>query len=151
MRTSSLLLVAFLAAVAVGCCLVRPLPAPSLASFAGRWKGEVRFLERELAADYGTLPIELELGVDGELAGSLSGVVLGDLQAFAFESGGLELHATLEGDVVTSGSLAPQEQHCVVLLLHPEHEGRIEGNLHLKSNFAFDLSMHVCALELQRE
>jgi hypothetical protein len=151
MRKSSLLLVALLAAVAVGCCLVRPLPAPPLASFAGRWKGEARFLDRELATEYGALPVSLELGADGALAGSLGEVALGELQAFAFEFGGLEMRAKLAGNVLTTGSLAPQGQHCVVLLLHPEHAGQIEGNLHLKSNFAFDVSMRVCALELRRE
>lgn len=147
----SLVLASLLVLVSVGCCLVRPAPAPPVAAFAGSWAGTARFLDRDLAVEYGALAVELECGADGALAGSLGGVALRELQAFAFESGGLELRATLAGDIVTSGSLAPQDQHRVVLLLQPERDGFIDGNLHLKSNFAFDLSMRVCALELRRQ
>ncbi len=138
----SLLLVALLAAGAVGCGLVRRLPASSLVSFVGRWKGDARFLDRKLAAECGALPVSLELGADG---------ALGELQAFVFESGGLEVLATLAGDVVPSGSLASLDLHSVVLPLESEHAGCTKDDLQLKSKLAFDLSMRVCALELRRE
>lgn len=150
-KSLPLVLGSLLVLVGVGCCLVRPLPAPPVSVFAGRWTGEARFLERALAAEHGALAVELECGADGTFAGSLGGVALADWEALAFESGGLELRASLAGDVVTGGSLAAQDQRRVVLLLFPERDGRRAGNLHLKSNFVFDPSMRVGALKLLRE
>jgi hypothetical protein len=127
-----------------------PRPTPSPAPFVGRWSGEAPFLDRDLAAEYTAFPVELEVRPDGTLSGSLGGARLAEVELYAWEEHGLEVHARIDGSIFPEGSLSSRDKDCVVLLLPTEHDGTLSGNLHLKSNFAFDLSMHVCGLELTR-
>lgn len=136
--------------VLVGCCLVSTRPTASPTPFVGRWSGEAPFLDRDLAAEYTAFPVELEVRPDGTLSGSLGGARLAEVELYAWEEHGLEIHARIEGSIFTEGSLPSRGKDCVVLLLPPQHDGVLSGNLHLKSNFAFDLSMKVCGLELVR-
>ena len=144
-----LLAIAFLS-VLVGCCLVSTRPAASPAPFVGRWSGEAPFLDRDLAAEYERFPVELEVRSDGTLSGTLGAARVADVELYAWEERGLEVHARIEGSIFAEGSLSSRDKDCVVLLLPPEQEGALSGNLHLKSNFTFDLSMLVCGLELTR-
>jgi hypothetical protein len=144
-----LIATAFLS-VLVGCCLMSPRTTASPAPFVGRWSGEAPFLDRDLSAEYRAISVELDVRVDGTLAGSLGAARLVDVELYGWEEQGLEVRARIDGAIFPEGSLPSREKRSVVLLLPSERDGTLSGNLHLKSDFTFDLSMLVCGLELTR-
>jgi len=116
----------------------------------GAWAGEGRFLDRDLNAEYGTFPVVIEVHPDDSVTGTVGvaevtdGVVKSRPEDFLIEAG-------LAGPVFPEGSLPRQHKDCVVFLLEPPVDRASTGNLHLKTNHAFDFSMRVCAVELTRQ
>lgn len=132
----------------IGCCAVSTKRAPPSPALLGAWSGEARFLDRDLASEYGTFAVELELAPDGSATGTVGAATLVDGRVTERETEFL-VEARLEGDVFATGSLPPQEKTHAALVLALPKEGRALGNLHLKSNPVFDFTLRVCALELE--
>lgn len=143
------LLLVLIVASLIGCCLVPSKSVPPAATTLGVWSGQARFLDRDLAAEYGPFAVELEIGPDGLASGTIGSASLS--AALASERGDeLIVEGSLEGDVFATGSLPAQGKSLAVLILSKPSDGRTSGNLHLKSNGFFDFTLRVCALELGR-
>lgn len=115
----------------------------------GTWSGEGRFLDRELAKEYGTFPVGIDVHADNSVSGTVgkatlsAGVVKRRPEDFLIEG-------RLEGAVFESGSLPAEKKDSVVLILAPPENAATTGDIHLKSGRSFDVRMRVCGVKLAR-
>jgi hypothetical protein len=115
----------------------------------GSWTGEGRFYDRDLNQEYGKFPVAFEIDPDGSVRGHVGeatltdGVVKSRPEDFLVE-------ARLNGSVFGDGSLPDEHKDRVVFILEPPDGAAMNGDFHLKTNFAFDISMRAGALTLER-
>lgn len=115
----------------------------------GSWVGEGRFYDRDLKAEYGTVPVTLEIASDNTVSGMVghaavtAGVIKSRPQDFLIE-------AALEGDVFESGTLPGEDKDSLVVILQAPEGAATDGDFHLKTNLAFDFGMRAGAVKLAR-
>ena len=117
----------------------------------GTWAGEGRFYDRDLNEEYGTFTVAFEVHPDGTVSGTVGsanltgGVIKSRPEDFLVE-------AELAGNVFEDGSLPEEHKDRVVFILEPPGAAAAgtNGDFHLKTNLAFDVTMRAGALTLTR-
>lgn len=115
----------------------------------GTWSGQGRFLDRDLAAEYGSFPVDLEIHPDRSVSGHVGAATLGQAEVKRRPEDFL-IDGTLSGQIFERSPLPGEAQNCVVLLLAPPGDSATEADLHLKSRRSFDPRMRVCDVKLVR-
>jgi len=116
----------------------------------GSWAGQACFLDRHLHREYGGFPVALEIHPDNSVTGSVGAATLSGGVVTSRRDDYL-IRARLEGPVFSAGSLPGEEKDCVVFILEPPQSADTKGNIHLKTNYAFDFHMRVGGLALSRQ
>ncbi len=115
----------------------------------GAWAGEGRFYDRDLAQEYGTYPVAIEVHADDTVTGSVGAARLLEGSIVSRPEDHL-VRARLTGAVFAEGSLPGEDRDCVVLILQTTDGAVTGGNIHLKTNFTFDFAMRVGEVALSR-
>ena len=115
----------------------------------GSWTGQGRFLDRDLAGEYGEFSVSIEIHPDNSVTGTVGAATLTDAVVRSRPEDFL-IEGELEGAVFREGSLPGEKKDCVVFILAPPDGAVTGGNIHLKTNLTFDVKMRVGGLELAR-
>ncbi len=145
-----ILVCALIGAALLGCCLVSTKSGPSAPELRGTWTGEARFLDRDLAKEYGSFAVDIEVHADDSVSGTLGSAALTDAVALG-RAEDFVIKGGLKGHVFEGGTMLDEENDCVVFILSPPAGVATAGNIHLKSNPIFDANMRVCGVELTRK
>lgn len=116
----------------------------------GSWAGKACFLDRHLHREYGGFSVALEIHPDNSVTGSVgAATLLGGVVTRRRDD--YLIRARLEGPVFAAGSFLGEDKDCVVFILEPPQRTGTKGNVHLKTNYAFDFNMRVGGLALSRQ
>lgn len=116
----------------------------------GKWAGQACFLDRDLHREYGSFSVALEIRPDNTVTGTVGGATLAGGVVKSRRDDYL-IRARLEGPVFPAGSLPGEGKDCLILILEPPQSLGTMGNIHLKTNHAFDFNMRVGGLVLSRQ
>lgn len=141
--------VALLGLLLVSCGLQGAEPGVD-SKIRGQWVGEGWFLDVKLDREYGRFPLVITIHPDNTVDGNvgaarvMEGVVRERTSDFVVQG-------RLTGPVFEQGSLPAEDKDCLIILIELDENGSFkDGNIHLKTNFRFDLTMRVGGLTLAR-
>ena len=117
-----------------------------LSSLQGTWEGSGRFLDIKWAKEIGFLPIQINFAADGTVTGSVGDATLIETELRNWKDDGFEVRALIDGNI-KEGKIY-RKNHFIIFGHIQQNE--MELNYHLKSNFIFDFTMHVCGVRLKR-
>lgn len=118
----------------------------------GKWTGDGRFFDTDLNTEVGLVRIEIEIKGDSAIHGKIGEAQMINT-SIAKAKYGFAIKGELDSKLKKGMDL--DKKYLVILLVLPE-EGRADvntsdANFHLKSNYAFDLSMRVGGVMLTKE
>jgi hypothetical protein len=117
----------------------------------GTWKGDGKFLDKDLHQTLAALPITLEIKPDYTIDLTVAGLPLSNINLYKAKYG-FEIKGTLHTDV-TNGKVN-DKKNFILLFIIPENAdstlNTVDANFHLKSNVAFDATMKVGGVILRK-
>ena len=118
----------------------------------GKWTGQGRFLDIAVDKDLGQVPLEVEINKDNTVVGRIGDAKL-TKTSIKKARYGFEIHGILDSRI--KKDKAEKKDHLIILLVTPvkDKEGVLvsDANFHLKSNYAFDVSMRVGGVTLKKQ